>query len=78
MNWVSIYHLYMQADYYKVASNQGHQGIQVISESFMLIQGKTRGKERFFKKRGKVKEVLSFLLSFFKGITFSVLNHTSS
>ena len=39
-------------------------------------QGKSRGKERYIGKSGKIMEVLELLLFRFRVVTFYILSHT--
>jgi len=48
-----------------------------IREIFVK-SGKIIGKDRFLRRPGKIREVLSFLLFYFRAMTSSILGHTSN
>jgi len=58
--------------------NHGNQGIQEKAWNFMFNQAKSGGKERYFEKSGKIREVVELLLFHFREVTVSILTHTSS
>jgi len=54
-----------------------NQGIQGISRNVMFNLGKSVQIDKFFTKSGKIIEILSFTLCYFRAITFPILNYTS-